>query len=270
MTFGILAGGGLLPVLVAEALGRDGIPFVTAGLLGQTDRSVFPNAAAFESVPIGAFKKAAHFFLSNDAKRIFFLGGVKRKGVLLYTRPDTAGIRLMLSALFRGDDRLLREASSTFSKLGIEVADPSFLLYPLFAESGLIAGPIPSDETLRDLTAGRNAALVLGRKDKGQAVVAKGGCVLRCEDRRGTDALIASVSSPGAVLVKMVKPGQDRRFDLPAVGPKTILRAALSDITAVGVESGGVLLIEKEKIWKACDACGISLVGLVPNPGESL
>ncbi len=269
MTFGILAGNGLLPVMAHDALCRDEMPFVIAGLSGQTDRRLFPRAAAFETVPLGAFKQAAQFFLSHDARRIFFLGGIKREGALLHTRPDVEGTRLLLSALFRGDDKLLRKAASTFEKLGIEVDDPSFLLYPMFADPGLIAGPIPDAETMRDLNVAKEAALQLGRRDRGQAVIAKDGRILACEGRQGTDALISTVATSGAVLVKMVKPTQDRRFDLPAVGTKTIFNAAVRDIKAVGVEAGGVLLIEKEEITKACDTCKISLVGLFANCGAN-
>ncbi len=97
--------------------------------------------------------------------------------------------------------------------------------------------------------------------DGGQAVVSFRGRIVSVEGRAGTDALISSAPGPGAVLVKVVKPGQDRRFDLPSLGPSSVICASMVGIRAIGIEAGGVLLFNKEKILTLCNRLGISLLG---------
>ena len=268
MTLGILAGNGRYPVLLADRLCARGLSVVVAGLCGQTAAHLFQPNLPYIDVPLGAFKQAVDFFRAHDAKRIFFAGGVDRRRALLHTRPDRAGIRMLGRALFHGDDRLLRAAADLFYDLGIEVADPSPHIQDWFASSGLLAGPPVSTQSQHDIEIARRSAIALGARDRGQAATARFGRVIGLETILGTDALIARKGMPGSVLVKMVKPAQDRRFDLPAVGERTVLRAQSKGIRAVGVEVGGVLLLDKPQVFEACNRAGISLVGLPPAPRE--
>ena len=265
MTLGILAGNGRYPVLLGERLQSLGIATAIAGLRGQASRGLFPPESPYIDVLLGAFRKAADFFHTHNATRIVFAGGVDRRWALLHTLPDREGIRMIGHALFRGDDRLLRAAAHVFLELGIEVADPSPHIHDWFGETGLLAGPPLSTQQKKDLCVARRAATIWGAKDRGQAAVVHRGQVLGRETVFGTDALIARRGRKGAVLVKMVKPGQDRRFDLPAVGEQTILRARSKGIRAVGVEAGGVLLLDKSRVFEACNLAEISLVGLPPG-----
>ena len=264
-TFGILAGNGQYPVLLAERFRSLGISTAIAALRGQTTRSLFPPGSPFLDVPLGAFERAANFFRAHDATNIVFAGGVERRGALLYMRPDRFGIRMIGRALFRGDDRLLRTAARCFHDLGIEVTDPSPHIREWFGNTGLLAGPPLSSVQNKNLSVARRAAILWGARDRGQAAIARCGRVLGRETVLGTDALIAWRGRPDSVLVKMVKPGQDRRFDLPAVGERTILRAHSKGIVAIGVEAGGVLLLDKARVFEACNLSGISLVGLSPG-----
>jgi hypothetical protein len=177
-------------------------------------------------------------------------------------RPDPIGATLIFSALMEGDDRFLKRCAAAFLKLGITVHDPTSLLSDLFTAPGHLAGPSASPPVLQDLNFARNAALRLGAKDRGQAAVALNEKIIGLEGRRGTDTLILSKGRPGAVLVKMVKPHQDRRFDLPAVGSRTIAAAHRVGISAIGLETNGVLLLEKDEVIAECNQCGISLYGL--------
>lgn len=260
---GILAGGGSYPVLLAERLHANRIPFVVAGLKGQTRAALFPKAAAFTLAAVGELQKIAAFFKKHRALHIFFSGGVQRKNIRRNLRLDRAGASLLFSALFSGDDNLLRRCAEVFLGLGVEVIDPSPLLSDFFVPEGHLAGPVAAKSTLRDLALARETAAAWGKKDKGQAAVALDRKVIAREGRKGTDALIDQAGRPGAVLAKMVKPGQDRRFDLPAVGTRTVVHAHRAGITALGVEAGGVLLLDKEAVFSACNTRGISLYGLL-------
>ena len=260
--FGILAGNGVLPMHLADALRKRSIPFVVAGLMGQAAAVHFPFAVEFKRFGIGAVEDSVNFFQTHGVRKIFFAGGVTRSDVWRYLRPDRVGARLLRSALLNGDNTLLMQCAAAYVDLGLEVIDPAPLFSDLFVETGLLAGPPPALCTFADLTSAREAALQNGSRDLGQAALARNGVVLGLEDHRGTDALIRSRGRPGASLVKMVKPAQDRRFDLPAVGTETIETARRAGLSAVGVEASGVLVLDKAAVYAACDAHGISFVGL--------
>lgn len=259
---GILAGNGVYPVLLAERLYKNHIPFVVAGLRGQTKQDRFPKAEAYADVAVGAMERTANFFIAQRTSSIFFSGGIRRESVWKHLRPDRIGFGLIRNALLEGDNRFLQRCAKAFTVFGIEVLDPAPLLEDLFATPGHFAGPPAAPPSLADLNIARTAALILGSKDRGQAAVALDGAVIGLENRRGTDALLRSKGRPRSVLVKMVKPGQDRRFDLPAIGRQTIATAHQVGIRAVGLDTQGVLILEKEDVIAGCNRYGISLYGL--------
>ena len=259
---GILAGSGAYPELLAEAILEHQDQVVVAGLLGQANPDDFNHPGVrFRPVYLGAFKSAARCFLSAGVSHIFFAGGVNRQRAWRYLRPDLIGLALLANAMLCGDDAFLKQVAKTFSRLGIHVIDPAPFVLPLLASEGTMAGPEPTPELLHDLRIARQHAKAIGADDIGQGVLVRRSRLLAREDRRGTDALIRH-AVPGSVLVKVVKPNQDRRFDLPAIGPDTALRCAHFGVRAIGVEAGGVLLLHRERIVRQCRRSRISLVGL--------
>lgn len=259
---GILAGEGDYPTLLSRAiLNQQGV-VVVAGLVGQARASDFEQTGVkFAPVYLGAFKSVARFFHHHDTAHIYFAGGVRRKNAWMYLRPDRIGIALLKNALLSGDDSLLKKSAKVFSQLGVHVGDPAPFIQSLLAPRGLIAGPEPISDTILAMKIGWQHAKSLGAEDRGQGVVIHNNRLLSCEDRAGTDALIKR-ALPGSVLVKVVKPGQDRRFDLPAIGPNTISQCRQSGVRAIGVEAGGVLLLHRHRIITECQTAKISLVGL--------
>ena len=212
--------------------------------------------------PLGALGRTAHFFRSAGVSRIYLAGGISRRGALLAARPDRHAWRLLFKALSCGDDELLRAVAHTMGCLGVEVDDPSMLLDDLFAPEGRISGPEPNRATLDDIALAWDAAKRLGARDAGQAALGYKGTVVGLEGKAGTDALLMSAPGPGAVMAKTVKPHQDRRFDLPAIGPSTIRLASAVGLGAIAVEAGGVLLLERDRIVNMCRVRGISLIGV--------
>jgi DUF1009 family protein len=261
---GIVAGRGALAPLLAGRLAGAGLRVAVAALSGQSAAGLFDARAAVRVVPVGAIGEAARFFLSHGASRAYFAGGVRRAGLLSHVRPDRHSAPLLPAVLLRGDDGLLRQAAERFGRLGVAIGDPVEHLGDLLAEEGLIAGPEPDPAVLRDLEIARRAAVAIGRRDAGQAALAFRGGPAGVEGRAGTDALLASAPGPGAVLVKLCKPGQDLRFDRPAIGPATVLAGKLVGLSAIGVEAGGCLVLEPERVRALCAAHRISLVGLTP------
>jgi hypothetical protein len=261
---GIVAGRGSLPRLLAGRLVGAGERVVVAALSGQADTRRFERCFAVRTVPVGAIGAAARFLLENGAPRAVFAGGVERSLLPGRLRLDRHALALLPAALLRGDDGLLRLAAGRFERLGVAVGDPAEHLGDLLAGEGLIAGPEPGPATLRDLAVARREALAAGSRDRGQAALAFRGRPAGREGRGGTDALLAAAPGPGAVLVKVCKPGQDLRFDRPAIGPATVLAGRLVGLSAIGVEAGGCFVLEPDRVRALCDAHGISLVGLHP------
>jgi hypothetical protein len=259
---GILAGRGRYPYLLAERIMKAGKPVVVVGIEGQFSGKLPPGCGPRTTFPLGAFGRTARFFLANGVSRIYFAGGVARKGSLFSARPDRHAFALLLSTVITGDDKLLRMTAKTMHRLGVSVEDPSPLLDDLLTPKGLVAGPKLDDETKNNIAVAWKAAKGLGLRDAGQAATAYKGKVAGLEDRRGTDALLTNAPGPGAVLVKTVKPNQDRRFDLPAMGPSTIRIAKAVGLRAIAAEARGVLLLEREHLIALCNKQEISLVGI--------
>ncbi len=259
---GILAGRGRYPYLLAERTIAMGVPVVVAGIEGQFSGTLPPGCGPRASFPLGALGRTAQFFRSCGVSRIYFAGGIARKGILLSARPDRHALTLLLSAFITGDDKLLRMAAKTMGRLGLAVEDPSPIIQDLLTPKGLVAGPTPKNRTKHDIALAWKAAKRLGLRDLGQAATAYKGKVVGLEGRRGTDALLAAAPGPGAVLAKTVKPFQDRRFDLPAIGPSTILIANAVGLCAIAAEAGGVLLLERNRLIDLCHVHNISLIGI--------
>jgi DUF1009 family protein len=259
---GVLAGRGDYPAILAERLVRAGKRVAIAGIRGQFSGPAPDGAADFETIPLGAIGRVGRFFSDRGATVAFMAGGVLRRGAWRSVRLDLRALMLLPRALVGGDDGLLRAVADELARLGVEVGDPSSFLDDLFAGEGLLAGPDVDGAVLADIGVARREALELGLADRGQSVVVYRGRVVGREGRAGTDALVAGAPGPGAVLAKAVKPGQDRRFDMPAIGPSTILLAAMVGLRAIAVEAGGVLLLRKERVLELCQERGVSLVGL--------
>jgi DUF1009 family protein len=261
-TVGILAGNGSYPFLLAECLVGRGHRVAVAGIDGQFNGSLPDGCGPVSTFPLGAIKEVVEFFLDNDTKHIFMAGGVTRKGAWRSARPDLQTLRLVPHALLGGDDKLLKSVAHTISKLGAEICDPRPYIGDLISRAGLMAGPKPDAASLKDIEIAAKAARDLGIRDVGQSAIAHNGRVVGIEDRRGTDAMLAGAPGPGAVMAKVRKPGQDPRFDMPAIGPSTALAAHKAKLGAIAVEAGGVLLLEREKLFDICDDKRISLVGI--------
>jgi len=259
---GILAGNGTYPNILAKSLLSHGHQVVIAGIRGQFS-NIYPNEISSVSVfPIGSIRKTTQFFINNRVKNIYFAGGVSRRGVWRHLRPDHYAICSLPHALFKGDNKLLETVANTFCKLGVEVCDPKPFITELFAKHGLLAGPEPDKETLINIEIATCAARNLGLNDAGQSAIAYKNNVAGLEDRNGTNALIANAPGPGSVLAKVVKPGQDLRFDMPAIGPSTALLANAVGIKAIAVETDGVLLLNSKQMFNICNRKRISLVGI--------
>jgi DUF1009 family protein len=264
---GVIAGGGSLPIRVAAAAAARGQRVFIVGLEGFADPAAlapFPHDFA----RIGAGGRIIALLKDAGVRDLVLAGQVRRPG-LLDLRPDAAGASLLArigkAAFLGGDDTLLRAVGRVLEEEGFSLRGAHEILDGGTAPEGLLTRAAPTPEHEADIARGVAVARALGRVDVGQAVVVQQGLVLGVEAIEGTDALLARAGQlrrpgPGGVLVKLLKPGQDARLDMPMVGPSTVRNAAAAGLAGIAVEAGRTLLSDAAALVAAADANGLFVV----------
>lgn len=276
----ILAGKGRFPVLVAGAarkLGHDPYIFRIKGEADQ-DWSGFDNCL----ISIADLSTFAATVRREAIGCVVLAGGIGRRPELTDIRPTwrsffafATSFRLFASA---GDDKLLRFAINVLENEGVRVLAAQQVVPELLSCVGPLGRVRPGNADLRDIAAASEAALALGRLDVGQGAVSVGGRVIALEGLEGTDAMLARVadlrtskrlsSARGGVLVKLCKPGQDERADLPSIGPDTIATAHAAGLAGIAIEAGRALVLERDTLVAEADRLGLFVTGIEPGKGE--
>jgi UDP-2,3-diacylglucosamine hydrolase len=268
---GILAGGGRLPGQVAAAARAAGREVFLVGLEGFADPAVlapWPH----EVVRILAAGRIIAALRAHDCRDLVLIGPVRRPS-LFGLRPDAEGARLLArigKAAFAGDDGLLAAVVKVLGEEGFRVLGAHDILGEALGPAGLLSRAAPDALAMADIRRGVAVARALGAVDAGQGCVVQQGIVLAIEAAEGTDAMLTRCAGlacpgPGGVLVKLVKPGQDRRTDLPTIGPDTIRAAVAVGLRGLAFEAGGTILADREAAIAAADAAGLFLLGLDPD-----
>jgi UDP-2,3-diacylglucosamine hydrolase len=269
---GLIAGNGSLPGLFARAAHARGLEVVAVAHRGETDEALATQVDALHWVRVGQVARMQRLLLQAGVKEAVLAGGFRRMRALSQLRPDAGLLRVVSRLRSIRDDALLRAVAVDFEAHGIRIVSAASYLTELLAPVGHLAGPALDAIAERDVALGSEVAEALGRADVGQTVVVKDGHVLAVEAVEGTDACIrrgAALGGKGVVVVKRLKPGQDERFDLPAVGPKTLEVMVEVRARVLAVEAGKTLLLEAEKLLGAAEKSGITLVGLA-SPGKGV
>jgi len=261
---GLVAGDGRLPFALARAARAEGHRVVAVGHVGVTDPLLEAEVDVLSWVKIGQLKKMAAAFREQNVSRAVFAGGLAKGGALRNARPDLEMVKLWAGLRHKGDDALLKAIASWFDRHGISIVEPGGLLRECFAEKGLIAGPKPVPADLEEVARGVDLCRALGKLDIGQTVALREGMVLAVEAMEGTDACIARAGEilERAVVVKMLKPGQDRRFDLPTIGPRTIEVLSEAKARLLAVEAGSTLVLEREELGRLARKGRVSVIGV--------
>jgi UDP-2,3-diacylglucosamine hydrolase len=269
-SLGIIAGGGPMPAKVATAARAAGRQVFIIGVEGFADRAVlapWPH----EILRIGAAGRIVAAFRENGCQDLVMIGPVRRPS-LLDLRPDADGVRILARigrAIFLGDDGLLAAIMRVFAEEGFRVIGAHEIMQGVIAPLGVLSRLVPDASALADIARGVEVTRVLGAADVGQGCVIQQGLVLAVEAIEGTDAMLSRAATLrrdgiGGVLVKLVKPGQDRRADLPTIGPETVRHAAAAGLRGLAFEAGATILAEREACVAAADAAGLFLLGLDP------
>jgi DUF1009 family protein len=270
MTLGIIAGGGILPGQVAAAAQAAGRDVFMAALEGFAEPAVVApyRHQFFRLGAIGAIKQALR---ERGCVEIVMIGPVKRPS-LLSLRPDTEGARLLARvgrAAFSGDDGLLAAVVRVLTEEGFKVLGAHDILADVLGPAGLLTSTAPDAAAMADVQRGVAVLKALGAADIGQACVVQQGIVLAVEAVEGTDAMLYRVGAlarpgPKGVLIKLAKPGQERRADMPAMGVQTIINARAAGLQGVAFEAGGTILADRSAMIEAADGAKMFLLGVQP------
>jgi len=273
----IIAGGGPMPLTLARAAAARNRPVLIVGLTGFAEKAIdqFPHVWA----GFGEVGKIFAAFADHGVTEAVMIGPVRRPDFRALV-PDVQGLKLLpriAAAAMRGDDALLRTIAETFESRGVRIVGADQVLSDLLAKEGPVGGPVPGPELLADAAKAMLVAKTLGRLDVGQGAVVAGGLVLAVEAIEGTDAMLArvaalpelnrgSAAARRGVLVKCIKPGQDRRIDLPTIGANTVLHAAEAGLAGIAVEAGATLISDPEAVASAAETYGIAVWGMAAAP----
>jgi hypothetical protein len=259
---GIIAGKGDLPVLILDATRGEGRPVFVLALEGQTDPELV-RGVEHAWIAMGAVGRGIDLLKAADVADVVFAGGVRRPS-LLRLGLDGRATRLLakvgMAAL--GDDKLLSVIIRELEGDGLRVIGADDILGNLLVGEGPLGRCVPDDMAQADIARGLDVARAIGSLDIGQAVVVQQGVVLGVEAIEGTDALISragavSREGPGGVLVKIKKPGQERRADLPTIGLSTVTAVINAGLRGIAIEAGSTLVVGRERVVAAADAAGV-------------
>lgn len=270
--FAVLAGQGRLPFLVAETLSSQNHEPLLIAFKDQTAPATV-RGRRHVWVRLGQVGRVLNTLEAHHVSHVILAGGIVRPS-LRSLRPDWQGFKLLSRVLVgaKGDNDLLTRVMAFLEKRGYTIVAAHDVLPNLLAFSGLLNSVSCSADDQKDLLHGFMVAKALGAQDIGQAVIVQEGIVLAVEAAEGTDALLErcdatrarlhGLRSPGGVLVKVSKPGQDLRADLPTIGVQTVLNAAQAGLRGIGLESGKTLMIDPEEVKRVADESGLFLIGL--------
>lgn len=265
---GILAGGGVAPFQLVKACQDIDRPFHIICLKGHADPEL-GEGLPHTHLGLGEFGKFKDLCIKEDIKEIVMIGPVRRPS-MSELKPDWFTLKFLtkigLSSL--GDDGLLTAIGKVLEEqCNVKLVGASEVFSQFLTPQGILTKTQPDEQSLEDITRAVEIAKTLGKLDVGQAVIVQQGIVLGVEAIEGTDALIARSSETkrgglGGVLVKLAKPQQDNRYDLPSMGVQTIQNAHEAGLAGIAIEAGRSLLIEQEKTIEAADMTGLFIVGL--------
>ncbi len=276
---GLIAGNGRFPFLLLDAARAHGLTVVVAAIKEETDPEMNQRAAADPQIRVhwmslGELSKLIETFQAEGVARAVMAGQVKHKQIFSSIRPDWRLAKLLMSLRTRNTDMLLGAVAKVLGDEGIELISSTAYLEPLLAKPGVMTRRAPSETEERDIAYGLTVARAVAGYDLGQTVVVAAQACVAVEAMEGTDATIAragelirtldgeaSTLERALTVVKVAKPNQDMRFDVPVVGLATIETMCTAGATCLAVEAGRTLLFDLAAMVTAADEAGIALVG---------
>jgi len=271
---GLIAGNGKFPFLVLDAARAQGYEVIVAAIKEEAFPEIESRgAAAVHWLSLGELSRLIETFQQEGVRRAIMAGQVKHKQIFSSIRPDWRLAKLLLSLTTRNTDSLLGAVAQVLAEEGITLEKSTWLLEPLLVKSGVLTQREPSEQERKNIDYGRAVARQLAQHDIGQTVVIAESACVAVEAMEGTDATIeragqimrslhgdASTLSRALTVVKIAKPDQDMRYDVPVIGVKTIEVMQAAGATCLALDAGKCLLLDGGKIFDAANALGIAMV----------
>jgi UDP-2,3-diacylglucosamine hydrolase len=262
---GLVAGSGRFPVLFADTARRRGVGVIAVAHRGETDPELERAVEAITWIHPGELDRMIAALKASGVRRTVMVGGIAKPRLFRELRPDARALALLARVGQLRDDLVLRAVAAELESEGIAVVASTVYLSDIVPVAGVLGACAPTAEEWRDIRFGFRVAKVIGQFDIGQSVVVRSGAVIAVEGIEGTDATIrraGQLANGDIVLVKVCKPTQDRRFDLPAVGPATVTALEQVQARALAVEAGSTIILDREELIAVADRAGIAVVAV--------
>ncbi|MFC1533051.1 LpxI family protein [Thermodesulfobacteriota bacterium] len=262
-SIGLIAGGGKFPFLVANSAKEHGFRVIAVAHKGDTDPSLADIVHKITWIKLGQLGKLISVLKKNSVQKALMAGTITKHRMFGKVRPDFKGMSLISKIAIFHDDGILRAVADELAKEGIEIVSSTLYLPGLLAPQGYLTKKRPNKEEEKDIRFGWNVAKELGRLDVGQCVVIRNKTVLALEAIDGTNETIirgGKIAGKNAIIVKVSKPNQDLRFDVPSVGLETLQVISRVKASVLAVEAGKTLMFDKQDMIEYADKAGISIV----------
>jgi DUF1009 family protein len=261
--WGLIAGNGRFPFLVLEGARSQGIEMAVIALKEEASPELEKIAKRLHWVSLGELSKAIELMQSEGVKRAVMAGQVKHSKIFSSIRPDWKLAKLLFALPRKNTDSLIGAVAKVLEEEGIQLVDSTMFLKPLLPEVGVLTRRVPSAQEVADIEYGLGIARHIATRDIGQTVVVSDSACVAVEAMEGTDETIARAArfanGRPLVVVKVSKPRQDMRFDVPVVGLPTVESMKLAGATALAIDANRTLLFDREKLIAMADAAGIAI-----------
>ncbi|GKS59025.1 hypothetical protein YTPLAS18_25520 [Nitrospira sp.] len=264
-TLGLIAGNGRFPIIFADNARRMGYRVCAVAHVGETDPALAEHVDRIHWVKIGQLNKLVGAFKADGITQAVMLGGIQKTHVFKTVRPDLRTLAMAARLAIWRDDDILRELAAELEREGIVIRESTFGLAGVLVEEGVLSKRAPTEKEWGDIQYAWEIAREIGRLDIGQCIVVKDRVVVAVEAVEGTDGAIrrgGELAEGGAVVVKRCKPQQDLRFDLPAIGPRTIDTMKAVKAAVLVAEAGRSVVLDRDDMLANANRSRIAVVGM--------
>ncbi len=266
MNIGIIAGGGQFPVLFAKSARKKGYNPVAAAYINEADSELALHVHDIVWLHIGQLSRLLKFFKTHEVTEAVMLGSIKKTNIFKDVKPDLTALKFIALQKKNHDDHILSSFAKFLETHGIIIRPSTFLLPDIVCQKGTWTRSRPDKSVMNDIADGWHITKTNGKLDIGQSIVMGNGAVLAVEGADGTDETIRRggrlAKGNGALLIKLAKPGQDLRFDLPSVGLQTVKTMHDSNVNCLVVEAGKTICFDRQEMIEFADRHRISILAM--------
>jgi len=269
MRYGLIAGNGKFPFLILDAARSQGIEMVVVAIKEEAFPEIESYAKTIHWISLGQLGKLIKTFKAEGVRQAIMAGQVKHKQIFSNIVPDLELLKLLASLKTRNTDSLIGAVAGVLGEEGIQLIDSTTFLKPLLPEPGVLTSRVPTESESKDIAYGRTIAREIAKLDLGQTLVVRDQACIAVEAMEGTDAVIRRAAqltgNQRTTVIKVSKPNQDMRFDVPVIGVPTLELMAEVNASALAIDAQKTLLIDRDKLVAFADQNQISISAYLPH-----